>query len=580
MKTSEDDRDMLDTQIRNLYKIIEVPNIDAVTSSVACDTLRLANPSISVEQTRTMVNACDEGKEGKLSVLQFSTLIRNGLDNMDPYDAAMMLKVLVSKMQMTFRRRLLTYDSPPNVLPKFLLGSSASYRQLFEKISKNDYITRQTFNEVVDGIFVHHTGSMSQAMQSLGNNIIKAAADTEDRRGFIGFNEFMMLLNVATNHMPISEIIRRGEEYIKNRRVHYETNNRISSLHYDAESSVGLPKSNNTSNNPGEIIEGSHRITQGIYGASQYLHMKPENLSNPRTLTTVGESDSVLELKEQLAKFAVEREELKAEIAKWKQKTCNDINQNDSNLLERDVAQQNSEPDANHRIAILENELRLCKSELGLANEAAELFNLLKRYSDPLEALRSHFLSEAPLIAKHRFLREKADIINVNSPQGLILGQYELLVCGYQALLRKKDEVKRCTSTQPSSFVHAKSSLSRSSVSRSSPSVSMNRCARVRASPFKWSEIDRAVSNDAWGTGTIADPILTQEERTNLRSKLATQMRSVARTKSPRLKVKERNHFSRQSEYSEQVTPGMTSHEAMMRLQSISSKATNNEWRI
>jgi hypothetical protein len=259
--------------------------------------------------------------------------------------------------------------------------------------------------------------------------------------------------------------------------------------------------------------------------------------------------------------------------------------------------------DPRFRISSLESELRLCKAQLDIQNEAVELFHLLKR-SSTSETMRRQYTDENPLIAKHEYLRNNGDVVDRNSPQAVLLSQYELLVCAYQSLYRSLRETgvrpgvtsaseshggsrsaSRAASMTRAAVKGGHSSVGRrrspapSSRSQSTTSMGVGRrspsmARQVAVSPFRWRDVDLPVSNELWKTGTLGDPVLTREERAVLRNKLATQMRSAARTKSPRLKKKETNIFDKMTQDPVEVEPVSSSQDAMLRLKRLSQQTS------
>ncbi|CUG89826.1 Hypothetical protein, putative [Bodo saltans] len=210
--------------------------------------------------------------------------------------------------------------------------------------------------------------------------------------------------------------------------------------------------------------------------------------------------------------------------------------------------------DAMAHIAELEHELRSARAQLAVRTEAHQLIALLNKSNTTEEGLRQYYHDERTLISKQEYLRSVSSTLHEGdgtSPISLVLSQYDLIVCGYQALFR---DLKRRydagggggrfrgaavgggrprhydNSSAASTIVPKNVPVTYSVPSRgTSPS-------RTLAAPLRWQELDAEVSTDMKGTGTLRDPLLTLEERNQLRAKLASQMRGAARHYTPKKK--------------------------------------------
>ena len=115
------------------------------------------------------------------------------------------------------------------------------------------------------------------------------------------------------------------------------------------------------------------------------------------------------------------------------------------------------------------------------------------------------------------------------------------------------------------------------------PSMSRSPVRRL-ASPARWSELDRDIDPSMKGTGTLADPLLTLEERNTLRAKLATQMRGSARYYQPQTASSSLSRGSSPSSTWKAATPSpaavdptvdapSSSHHALTKLQALTGRA-------
>ena len=631
-------REELDQEALNLYSVVEVQNISGVPVGVAVDTLLLVNPQLSREECKMMVNEAESTGEGKLRPGDFCSVVQLALKEKNSLieESIGSLRTLVYRMRLAFRRRFLMYDAPPNHAPPYLLENSTSttmYRNIFDTASNGgDFISRNTFNELVEVILRDHRG--------LAASVMKAAVDTDDREGFIGFEEFVMVLQPATREIPLSMLLRRaetssvGDHQISHRSLSETHKGRsesgprpgawLDNLHMRADESESRGRSQSTSmaataHLKGELLNiraddeaaaiKTHSIIQaskrqGVFPTqgmpfstnqpSDVLNGGGSQLMNVEVRTQLQDVDTSLplldrvsQLEELLAKARLENKRLKQDITHWKLEATSKTESKTRTSLHSDANQKNHEDvDPRHLLSNLEAELRLCKAQLGFQNEAVELFNLLKR-SSTSEAMRRMYTEESALVSKHEYLRKTGDVVDRNSPQAVLLSQYELLVCAYQSLYRSQREAGSARSAsasgrsvsqtnslagrQRSTGRHRSpvpgSSRSQSTTAGRSPSNSVR---RVAVSPFRWRDVDLPVSNELWKTGTLGDPVLTREERTVLRNKLAAQMRSAARTKSPRLKMKVTNQFDVVTREPTEVEPVASSQDTMLRLKRLS----------
>jgi hypothetical protein len=247
-----------------------------------------------------------------------------------------------------------------------------------------------------------------------------------------------------------------------------------------------------------------------------------------------------------------------------------------------------------HKISTLEEELKQTKARLAIAGEASELSSLLKQGDNVHSVVRNFYPDESVFVGKHQYLRESAKAFDDDGSTsiGTVLGQYDLIVVGYQALyrqLRQKYEATRAKAFDP---MHAAKSIIPSEPVRLVDAQRVAAPSVHRASPMRWKDLDRAPSADMRGTGTLADPLLTDTGRIELRARLAAQMRGSARNYTPtrptrrtaspaRTLVPAHSHSHSQSHsYSREGSPApstlMTSQAAMARLQTMTGRAVRN----
>lgn len=251
-------------------------------------------------------------------------------------------------------------------------------------------------------------------------------------------------------------------------------------------------------------------------------------------------------------------------------------------------------------IVELESELRSCRAQLAVRTEATQLAALLKHHSSSHDGLRNYYRSEeSTLVSKHDYLRNTAQPFyhreGSNSAIAILLSQYDLVVCGYQTLYRDlKTKYEATVAPRYDSIAAASGILPRNPPSRYGGQPSRTGSpAKFTSAPLKWSVVDGAVSTDMKRSGTLRDPLLTDEERNQLRAKLATQMRSAARHYTPpRAGSAGRSHrgasrlaaegpdlqtadgaFAAEGAFEPGAATQLTSIQSLSRLQSLASKA-------
>lgn len=652
--------DSLEGDIADLYSIVEVQKQHAVPAAVAADALRLINPDLSAEEIQSLVRNHDGLGAGTLRELEFTTVVRHAIRDADLAEASQLLRDLVFRMRVAFRRRYLMYEASPNIAPDFLLDNVTTanhYRIVFDLISGGaDWITRPQLRELLMRV------APDPHLRSAVGSAVKAAMGPADRPNSVGFEEFAMVLHPLTQHIPLSTLADRATaasrapssaggaatsersgsarkgawlEDLKERQLYGggagAGGRSVSGA--DPEASLGGRRPSATDSLPppsmvsairaempayrlaseaaaGRIEEalqtsvgrggrsvGGMGIGSGHAAGRRYsvdfgASMSPQRgasvaadsvflPSSPASAPPAGggggsSSDEVVTaLREELARSRLEVAALRREVDKAALEKAATVDHSaamrhsllSSNVVDAGKAAERALlDDPFYRINQLEKELKDAKVRIGMAQDSHDLYNLLLR-SGSTQPLARYYTDEKALLAKHEYLRKISDIVDPQSPQFTLLSQSELLVCSYQALYRREADRAR---QSPFAGMGADGSLSyggakySSSVSRQrSPSASAARArgrspsigragsaARpmtVVAAPLKWSEIDQPVSHEHWKTRTLGDPTLTEEERNLLRQRLAAQMRSAARARSPHLKVKHVNPNMRYS---------------------------------
>lgn len=351
--------------------------------------------------------------------------------------------------------------------------------------------------------------------------------------------------------------------------------------------------------------EAAEAVFESVLSGSQRV-----NLSTISRLSDVGAAMKMPSLMErELAQLRMENEELKHKVSQF-QLYGGGGARGSSPQHRRHSATGGGPPSSSEQeayIAELENELRSTRAQLAVRTEAGQLIALLNKSNTTEEGLRKYYHDERTLISKQEYLRSVSSTLHEGdgtSPISLVLSQYDLIVCGYQALYREMKRrfesggggggSKRDLSSKRFDSATAASSIVPRNVpiQYSVPPRGLSP-SRTYAVPLSWQELDADVSNEMKGTGTLRDPLLTAEERNHLRGKLAAQMRGAARHYTPkkqradiggyhqssRIHRHDDEHVPNDADFQQhqQLMPGaatqMASHDAVSRLHSLQHQA-------
>lgn len=553
------------TRVHQLYDVVEVNNIGGVPHQVASETIRLINPGLSGEQAEAIALDCDSRGKRMLPREDFTRAALMCLQNTDVSDAIGLVKDLTARMRVAFRRRFLMYDAPANEPPPGLLDNAKTvsmYRELFDLAARDaDGISRSELHRVMQVLLPEYSVDAS--------NVCKAALSDRET-DLVGFYEFMMVVQPTTSRRCLSDMLAIARrELAGNKDDGFDAVasgvSRAKSL--GASSSMmqtGAPTPNKSvavgqrpvaSAATGKVA--SDRLKQELQSYQMHEAIADqrasEALSSRMTLSSMPTIPAAPPPMKVVADEELERENMRLKLQ------VDDLQRENATLagelrnMERAAAQSGGaararsksvnssahfdaagsdidDPDVAEYVKRLESELRQARARLAIASETTELSALLRRGDDVHQTVRHFYPDESVFIGKHRYLQEATrPFMDGVSPICTIIGQYDLLVVGYQSLyrqLRAKTEVEKKKST------FDPNEAARSIIPRQqpvTPARTRGSPSHSRASPMKWKDLDRAPTADMRGTGTLADPLLTDEERHTLRAKLAAQMRGSAR---------------------------------------------------
>lgn len=666
-----------------LYDVTEVSTVGGIPATVVTDALKLVNPGLDNDHAASIVAKYDARGKQLLGKEEFQAAVRMVLQSTDTPDAIQILRDLVSRMRLTFRRRYLMYEAPVNQCPPPLTQNAtavAMYRELFDVVARgDDYITRPALKALTLEVLADHPTDAA--------NVVKAALG-ETERDLIGFEEFIMVMQPASARRPLSEMVDIAKGAVQLRKAPHSMSSPTSrftdettpstgamsplqylqlrsaatgqgsswrdepltsTLHVKSDNQPGIdtpvtspPKSGVIGSRPkaggrgGGDREAANSSTLMLHheleAAKQHHHHAEETFQH--VVITGGTREHMLDAslrrfqhddarygvsaiptpqEREMAVLRLENESLRHALS---QSAGSRAAAGESNsdltlntLASRGKVASGTTSTSNaavqvaelrSRIEDLETELRNCRAQLALRFEATQLTTLLKHHSSSRDALRNYYHhEESTLVAKHEFLRSSAQQFyqreGGDSAISIVLSQYDLVVCAYQTLFRDmKAKYDAVVAPRYDSVEMASSILPRNTPSRRAVTPSRGRAtvspARVSAAPMRWSEMDGAVTKDMKRTGTLRDPLLTDEERNKLRAKLATQMRTAARNYTPTRAAASRHLDDdeqlmedapqREGATAQGVATHMSSIQSLGRLQSMALKAgkQRNVW--
>jgi hypothetical protein len=524
-------KEELKYQAGQLYDVAEISAIGAVPLGFVADTLRMLNPALENEMALEIATNHDYRGKNELSRDDFVAAVEFAMQTTDTAVAIQLVRDVVIRMRVAFRRRYLMYDAPANSPPPALLEnprSIAMFRELWGFVARDsDVMTRHQLRRLVSAVLPDAPGDAS--------NIVKAALGDRESDGIALF-EFMMVVQPATMHRTLSDMLHRA-------RTEFGSAN-------GAPSPPPKPAAGSGSAADGRLAvnrlaqevallrtadfkaEDRFQKTLGSRALDQQLPSPVARLPPPKPL-----ADEAME--RELAKLRTENAQLQHSLAlalgSGPGTHSGGHHHSVNEKADRAVVQE------------LEAEIKRLRAQLAISTEAADLSSLLRVAASQGSAthwavLRDHFIDENPLIGKHAYVRAAARRFDdPNSPISTVLGQYELLVQGYQALYR--DARGKYDALKAKRFDAASATKSIAGVGFGTPVRSAGaRAAAVGAltSPvhqdataYRWADLDREPTPDLKRTGLPGDPLLTDAERAVVRAKLAAQMRRSARHYTP-----------------------------------------------
>jgi hypothetical protein len=610
------------TRLNQLHDVVEVNNIGAVPSQMAAETLRLINPGLLQEMSEAIALDCDSRGRQQLTREDFARAGLTALQNTDVTDAIGIVKDLTARMRVAFRRRFLMYDAPANEPPPSLLENSrtvAMYRSLFDLSARDaDGISRSELHRLVQVVLPEYPVDAT--------NVCKAALSDRET-DLIGFYEFMMVLQPTTSRRHLSDMLAIARRELadakddnfaslasgtdsQSRRLQGSTPDRVASTSLSA-TAVGQRPATRSAD-PKGATDRLRQELQGYQMQEAYADQRAqETLSSRATLATVpnvpkpppppkAEADE--ELTRRNLQLQLENEDLKrhnqtllAELQSCEAQLNNNTRQRGRSAsragsMAPGSSQQHDDvydDDAlrERHVKQPEEELRQARARLAIASETTELSALLRRSDNAHATVRNYYQDESVLVGKHRYLQEAVrPMLDGVSPMSTIVGQYDLLIVAYQGLYR---QAKTKIDSEKAKSTFDPVSAARSIVPTSTPSVARvqrGSPSKTRSSPMRWKDLDREPTADMRGTGTLADPLLTDDERHTLRAKLAAQMRGGARYYDSRASSRSRarspsasvSYAHPDSHAAGGVRGQMSSQATLSRLQSMTGRANRS----
>jgi hypothetical protein len=579
----------LNNAISALYEVVEVNNIGGIPSSVATEALRLVNPALAPDHAAALVAEADTRGRQQLTREDFIHAVSLCLQNTELSDAVRVTKDLVLRMRTTYRRRYLMYDALPNTPAPALLDNAklvSTFRELFDLVSNGaETITRTQLRLIVQDVLPDFSTDAT--------NIVKAALG-EGEDDAIGFYEFMMVMQPATSRRALSDMVRMA----KARRAGDANDGSLGAKSVTASNGGGTSTpSNATAGAVGVRMPAQHNALRSELEQYRQLNAAMEQKfkavigtpvinTSSFSATTARAAATPTPAKDhfqsvaeaEIAALKVQNEELRHQITVLESsKGMPESSSGRSPSRSVGAGQRPSQglpPDAEQRIADLEKELRLTRSQLAVAQESTKLAAAMRDIpaSAVAKVAREHGADENALIAKQKYLREiMSSIHDQESPVYTVVTQYDLLVTMYQAMYRETRGKLEATKRKPfDAAAAAKQIIPASNVVV--PSGGLHRGHSVlSAAPMSWSEIDRPADAEMRHTRMLSDPLLTLEERNVLRAKLASQMRGAARHyRSPSVG---RPRSASSLRAADEIETVVSSRDAMQKLQQLSAWA-------
>jgi hypothetical protein len=473
-------------------------------------------------------------------------------------------------MRVAFRRRYLMYDAPASTPPPAILENRttvSNYRTLWDFVSAGqESIGRPQLRKLAQAIL--HDQPAGAA------NIVKAAIGDRET-DMITFLEFVMVVQQATTLRPLSEMVTLARrKFDADHDMQVQAQRKImqtvqgAGFTQDKAAAISAQlKENSKLMQEVQVVASSESIAAEraksvLYAGTQAgmlsamkepLPSVPPPLSPPKPA-----ADAALE--RELAKLRTENEKLHHALAVVGGKKAAGLGDDiigsggvgasalaagEANSLAAARAQRERETKLKQQVASLEAELRAARGQLAISTEAAELVGLLRASSaanggapNKTAVLKEHFVEELSLVNKHKYIREVASKFDdPNSPVSLLIGQYELLISGYQALYRdlkgrwEYAKSKRFNPMEAAKNIVAQAQLQ--ATPTGSKPLSAHSPVQVASSVYSWAELDAPPSDQLRHTGMPGDPLLTDGQRQQLRARLSAQMRATARHYTP-----------------------------------------------
>jgi Ca2+-binding EF-hand superfamily protein len=545
-----------------LYEVVEPNNSSAIPVDQVAELLKLINPALDAIMAAGIASDHDSKGKQTLTKQDFCDATAFALQTTDMGDAIQIIRDLTIRMRVAFRRRYLMYDAPASTPPPALLENARAvsmYRDLWDFLcSGTEQMTRPQLRKLMAAVLVDHPSEAS--------NVVKAALGDRET-DTISFLEFLMVVQQATSVRPLSDMVtlaRRKFDQDRDLQVaaQRKIDTMISGAGFGAERaltiSTQLKENARLQQEVASILSSenvaSERAKSVLYAGTSSgrastlldsLPVVPSPLTAPRPAADVA-------LEREVAHLRMENERLLHTLAVQGGKGGPGDEQTNIAMVK---VQREKEQQLHEHIRALENELRQARAQIAISTEAAELVSLLRQApvlgKTKTEILKEHFIEENNLMGKHRYIREvAARFEDPNSPVSLLIGQYELLVSGYQALYRELKGRWEFAKTKRFNPMEAAKNIVQQA--QNTPSAGKPLSApspvQVNSAVFSWAELDCPPSDQLRHTGLPGDPLLTDQERQVLRAKLAAQMRSTARHYTPS-KSQSRNNNSNNNNF-------------------------------
>eukprot|EP00759_Apiculatamorpha_spiralis_P035134 PhF_6_TR36076/c0_g1_i1/m.52410 len=583
---------------QDLFELYDVKGECFMLIGHALEIIRSIHSNISEGQAVELFNQVDKTRKGKLTLEEFGVFLRSSCFNMPADVMRESVRALTRARRQTYRRRYLLYDTDQSMIPRAITENPtmmALYKDIFSGVDPHN--TGAASKQAIRDLLYHCAPTLKQDIDSM------LLAANVNPRGEIDFMEFVCIMRGARLPIALSDMARVAQ---------YEYKGGVHTDRVESQRSVDLQRLRS------EVLQYRDMNEVASKKTAESLKMGPERIDIPEIVkvpTPVNVHMSPppgslgVETLQRMTALEKENAEMKEKIENLQLKlhkvlsdgggTWTEKDSMKDLLRERKFTAGKTPPmpssDLEWRFGVQEQELQQAKVLLAMVKETQEW----KLLQEEKKAMPSE--SESELMMRHQLIKDAISKLTKNdlsSPSAMtvlesIFNQYEYLVLQYRNMSSesrlkvadlRRQGLENLTQQPPPSPAHptvvgvqaripTTMSPNRNRKGVDSPrrggglhpSMSMGRASPRRA------DLDVTPTAAARNTRTLEDPLLTPEERSDLRSKLAAQMRYAARHYESPLK----DGGGRQS-YSPSVAPMNPSYEssydAVLRLNDLTDR--------